>query len=348
MELTLDDMMQRGLGLLQRGMEGNDSYDPSRDDHEKDAYFSETSLLGQRLFDQRAYPAAESYFQVMLNAIIRHEQSSGKKFNRGMVYGNLGVAQIAGGKFDAGIAMLLAADWEDRALIVGDPHRVLNERLWGQFEKPKIFDYLIGFNNHAAAALDFQVDEPFLKSLVTELGVPDRVFFEGTIWAIRENLQLDNWLRQNGAAPNPYLCGRLYSGLKDLCLLTESLLRKRQIEDGEIQCGDRIMLGDNRGQPGLLSTAVGARGIGYPQASLSTQANSLPDCLRNLDDILAYSDPVIRRIYCLHLVRNFTGHHFDPSERVVSPSGESFFDMYETILVTVLSAILYFKHIGAI
>jgi hypothetical protein len=106
------------------------------------------------------------------------------------------------------------------------------------------------------------------------------------------------------------------------------------------------MLGDARnGYPGLLTNALGGLEIGYPQPGLLVRANSLVDFLNNLENIFQTSpSPEIRRIYCLHLVRNFTGHHFDVSSAVISNQGNEFFDLYENTLVNILSAILYFAH----
>ncbi len=343
--VDVDDLIQQGLTLLREDMERYDSFDPTRDYDEKNAYFLRAQELGDPLLGWRQYDIAERFFGTMLRSIPDYERASGKHFNKGIVYAYVGIVQIASGKLDTGIAHLLTADWEDRDFIPKVGHGILNTHLWQQFERPMIFDYLIGFSSNPDAALGFIIDEDFLVDLFQGMEKQDRIFLEGTIWALRENL------RQDEVCSNVYTWGQLYSGLKDLCLLTETLLRKRQIQDGVISARDRIMLGDDRRRrrPGLLTNALTGQSIGYPQSDLSTSANDLQEFVDNLENILTNANNAeLRRVYCLHLVRNFTGHHFDLSDRVTSPGSRTFFDMYEVVLVNVLSAILYFEFINAI
>ena len=335
--IDVQSFIQEGVNLLRKNMASHPSFDPNRPYEEKNAYFVELARWGEeQLFLKRLHWVAEIYFKTLLDEILNYEQMHNKHFNKGMVYANLGIAQMAIGKVDVGIAHLLAADEKDRPF-VQDPHGIINTRLWKQFEQHIVIDYLTGFNQDADAMLNFSVNESFLENFFADMDLQDRLFIEGTIWALRDNLQ------QNDLVPNVYTRGRLYSGLKDLCLLTEALLRKKQVSDGTIQTGDQIMLA------ALLTKALSNRKIGYPQSGLNTSANDLQAFVNNLENILNNSNsPEIRRVYCLRLVRNFTGHHFDLSDTIVSQSGNSFFDMYKPALVNILSAILYFKHINAI
>lgn len=307
----------------------------------KNKYFEETAQKGHILFTLSLYLAAELYYEESLKIIRSYEVSSGKTLNKGMVYANLGIAQMANGKFDIGIAHLLTAEKEDQP--VNPNYDILNTRLWKQFEKPKIFDYLISLNKHPDAGLGFKIDEPFLTNLVTGMEQQDRIFFEGTIWVLLDNLQ------QHQVLQNVYTSGRLFSGLKDLCLLIEALLRKKQIVDGVITATHKITLGGKKGQPGLLSNALRKQQISYPQIGLNTSSNDINKFLENLENIFdTAASAELRRVYCLHLVRNFTGHHFSLSNIATSPKGKTFFEMYDSSLINVLSTILYFKHINEI
>ena len=335
-KIDVQVFIEEGLTLLRENMKSHPSFDPNRPYEEKNAYFVELARRGEEyLFLTGLHWVAEIYFKTLVDEILEYEQSHNKHFNKGMVYADLGIAQMAIGKFDAGIAHLLAADEEDRPF-VHDPHGILNTRLWKQFEQRVIVDYLIGFNQNSDAALNFSVDEAFLNNFFVDMDLQDRLFLDGTIWALCDNLQQDK------LAPNVYTRGRLYSGLKDLCLLTEALLRKKQVTNGTIQPGTEIMLAN------LLTNALSNQSIDHSQ-SLDTSANNLKEFVDNLENILNNAtSPEIRRVYCLRLVRNFTGHHFDLSHAIVSPNGNSFFDMYESTLTNILSAILYFKHINLI
>lgn len=335
-ETNIQAIIGEGLALLRKNMAMHPSFDPSRPYEDKNAYFVELARCGETyFFSTGLYWVAELYFETLLHEILQYELAHNKHFNKGMAYANLGIAQMAIGKFDAGIAHMLAADEEDRPF-VHDPHGILNTQLWKQFEQSGVVDYLKGFNQNLDAALNFPVDEAYLNNFFISMALQDRLFVEGTILALRDNLQQDN------LAPNVYTRGRLFSGLKDLCLLTEALLRKKQVGDGIIQASDRIMLFD------LLTNALSNQSVSHSQ-SLNTGANNLQEFVDNLETILNNANsPEIRRVYCLRLVRNFTGHHFDLSNVIVSQNGKSFFDMYESALTNILSAILYFKHINVI
>ena len=333
-KIDVQAFIEEGVALLKENMESHSSFDPNRPYDDKNAYFIELARRSEEcLFLPGLHWVAERYFKTLLKEILEYEKSHNKHFNKGMVYADLGIAQMVIGKFDAGIAHLLAADEEDRPF-VHDPHGILNTRLWKQFEQYVIVDYLIGFNQNSDAALKFSVNEAFLNNFFVNMDLQDRLFFEGTIWAICDNLQQDH------SVPNVYTRGRLFSGLKDLCLLTEALLRKKQVLNGTLQSDAYITL------PKLLKNANQSSNLSQ---GLNTNANNLKEFVDNLENILSNaSSPEISRVYCLQLVRNFTGHHFDLSHAIVSPNGHSFFDLYETTLTNILSAILYFKHINVI
>jgi hypothetical protein len=336
-QLDFSAFLQDAVNLLRRNMDAYPAFDSSRPYDEKNQYFLELAGMGEALLLRtRNFSAGEIFFSALKNEILEYERTNHKIFNKGMVYADLGIAQIASMKLDPGVAHLLAADKEDQPF-VHDPHGILNSELWRQFERPVIFDYLTGFNTDPNAGLNFQVDEAFLEGFFTHLDLQDSLFLEATIWALRDNLSL------NAMHPNTYTQGRLYSGIKDLCLLTESLLRKHQIAQGLVNANQQIMLGN------LLASALANKNINYPQQNLRFWANNLQDFVNNLEDILSNANsPELRRIHCLYLIRNFTGHHFDLTDTTVSANGRSFFDMYSVAHVNVLAAILYLFHIGEI
>jgi tetratricopeptide (TPR) repeat protein len=327
----MDAFIKNGISLLKKNLERYPSFDPDRPYPEKNEYFNELSRRGhENLFSHGLHGEAELYYEALLKIILEYERTYNKKFNKGMVYANLGIAQMATGKFDAGIVHLLRAGEEDQP--IAPDFNILNTRLWKQFENSKIFYYLINLNMSPDAGLAF-VDEPFLSDLVRGMEQQDRIFFEGTIWILRDNLH------QHHAFPNAYTRGRLYSSLKDLCLLTEALLRKKQIVDRVITTASEITL--HRLLVNVLSND-------YPQTDLKTKASNIQEFLNNLEPILENDKATLRYVYCLHLVRNFTGHHFDLSETITSPKGRTFFELYETVLTNILSAVMYFKSIDAI
>ncbi len=159
--------MQNAVETLRKNMDAYPAFDPLRPYEEKNQYFLELASMGETILKRtRNYPAGEIFFSVLKKEILDYERANNKVFNKGMVYADLGIALIANGKLDAGVAHLLAADEEDRPF-VHDAHGILNSPLWRQFERPVIFDYLTGFNTDPNAGLNFQVDEAFLEKFLT-------------------------------------------------------------------------------------------------------------------------------------------------------------------------------------
>jgi hypothetical protein len=339
-----ESFIHNGIHILQSNLENYPSYDPKQPYEEKNLYFLQSSEYGRSLFDSEdTLMFAEKYYTILLKTIIEYERVSGKTFNKGIAFVNLGVTQLATDKFDLGIVNMLKADQEDKAHVT-HKHGIFNSNLWKQFELPKVIDFLMTLNGNSDASLHFAVTEPFLNQFFEDLDLQDRLFLEASIWAAHDNMHL------NLEYPNTFSRAKLFSLLKDLCLLTESLLRKKQQLMGLVSQNTKITLGDTRHKssktPGLLTNALSSKGIGYPQTTpaLNTGANNLYEFLSNLENILTNAiSPEIKRIYCLHLVRNFTGHHFDISSHVRLSDGRELFDMYNTVLVNIISAILYLR-----
>ena len=261
--MDIEQLIKQGLEILKRNMDHYPPFDPSRPYDEKNQYFSNVAQLSFPLFQyNNLVVPAERYYRTMVDAILEYENQHGKVFNKGIAYANLGIAQIANGNLDEGINYLFMADREDATFAI-NPHEVLEGELWQQFERPHILNNLLQLNNNANASLHFQVTEAFIQDMLMRMDLQDRLLLEATIWTIFRNLDF------NQRNSNDYTRGRLLSGLKDFCLLGESLLRKKQIGQNRIPANSQIMLG------GLLNNALGGLGIGYPQPRLLVTANSL-------------------------------------------------------------------------
>ncbi|MBA3874480.1 MAG: hypothetical protein H0X30_35570 [Anaerolineae bacterium] len=323
--------IEKGLALLQEDLESHDSYDPINKPYsEKNVYFDRTNQYGGWLLTSGIHWAADIYYRRMLDKILEYEKSTSKYFNKGIAYANLGITQIAQGKFDAGIAHLLTAELEDRD--VANPKEfILDSILWKQFENT-VFMYFISYGNKNG--INFAVDNLFLEKLFKDIDGEDRIYLQGTILALLDNIEL------NRLAPNNFTYGRLYSMLKDLCLLIESLLHKKQTSLGNYQ---------ETLYP-LLQIALKTQNINWHSSSPAPKATDFKQLVDQLENILNnQSNDQIRWADCVYLVRNFTGHHFKVDETIKSTSGKSFFgDLYLPALENTFSLLLYLKYINAI
>lgn len=278
------------------------------------------------------FAAADLYYRNMLNIILDYEQATQKHFNKGMAYANLGIAQIAQGKFDAGIAHLLTAEWEDRE-IANPKEFILDTSLWQQFEG-RVYLYLMGLNGKPG--INFTIDALFLKTFFKSISREDRIFLQGSILTLGDNIN------QLKIQANSFTYGRLYSLLKDVCLLIESLLRDKQINSRNDQPSTTKYLYN------LLVNALKTQKIIWPKNK--PEAGDLEEFIKELDRILNKSkNGIIRNTDSVYLIRNFTGHHFTINESIQSPSGKTFFgDLYTTALESTFALMLYLKHINAI
>ncbi|NDJ75197.1 MAG: hypothetical protein GYB65_02970 [Chloroflexi bacterium] len=340
------DLIAEGKRLLNEGIAAYPGFDPNKPYVEKNYYFNPANNLRfQFLPDSNSSWVAEHYYSVLLGEILAYENQSGNHLNKGMVYANLGIAQISNGKLDDGFANLLTAEWEDRndapAHWSIDTWEILDTELWLQFERRAILE-MARFFIKTQLTWMYPLNEDDLLKMLKNMARPDRIFLVGTVLALRRNWETFNAAIEHEIQPNAYTLGRLYACLKDLCLLIEALLRKKlhPKSKGMHTLGQR-----------LLTEALARDQIIYPKVGLEKvqTANTLRQFLQRIEKVYIDSkDGPLQWSHCLHLVRNFTGHHFDPSNNITSTSGKSFFDWYEKILESIFSALLYFERIGVI
>ena len=337
-------LIAQGLDALLRGMDSDSGYDWSRGYPAKNSYFVHAGNLGRSLLDICRQPIvyrgtkfepwrglAESYHSAMLQCILDYESRTGKHFNKGMVYANLGVAQIANGKIDDGVTSLLAADVEDQDFTDRDPHHILNEPLWWQFEKPHVFDYLLSLCAETCHGMHITLDQTFLVNFMDSVELQDRLLLESSIWTLQDNLAAVARLNSVHARSG------LLSALRNTCWLIESLLRRSPAGQALMKDNPRATLYDH------ICKAVGGKGVSFPTDCLSLCASTAQQFADSLNKILRSSvDPKVRALYCLVLARNYTGHEFDPTPN------PDWFPQYEQVVAQVVSAMFYLKSISAL
>ena len=121
----LDFISRQGIGLLMKGMQTARPFDPNNpftNYNEKNEYFNEANNICQlSLWKFGLLDLCERYYALLLKEIRDYERNQSTNFNKGMVYANLGVSQVAQGKIDVGFANLLKAHIEDEPYHRTDP-----------------------------------------------------------------------------------------------------------------------------------------------------------------------------------------------------------------------------------
>ncbi len=340
-------LMVAGLNTLVQNMDEDPGYNFKRGYAAKNAYFNECEMIGRPLWKRIPLfslsngsalevdflGVAELYHQTLLKCILDYEAYRNKQFNKGMAYGNLGVAQIAGGKIDHGVSSFLAADLEDQDFTNRDPHNILNGVLWQQFEVPHIFDYIRRVTKQPCTGVGLVVDQPFLESFMTSLDLQDRLLLETSTWAANDNLQ------RARALSTVHVRSRLLAALRNICWLIESLLRRSPM-------GVAYLKSQQKSQATLhplVSNAASTAGIPYP-SSYSCWPGSTKDFTTYAQAIVVSTGPSEERaLACLVLTRNYTTHHSDPI-----PPSHDWLPLYQEVLGLVLAAIFYLRSINAL
>jgi hypothetical protein len=172
---------------------------------------------------------------------------------------------------------------------------------------------------------------------VTGMPTEDRLFFVGTVWSIEYNWSVF------GSRLTAFTRGRLYSYLWDLCLLTETLMRRWALNAKEFP-DPRVTLCC------LLQKAASCIRLKPPDPSLEPLLNASdpPGLVAGLEYLIHGSfQPAERMMRTTYLIRNFAGHHLSFSEPELDASGKPLYDdlfsKYEFALADVLTLLLYLK-----
>ena len=334
-------LLMEGRRVLFEDMERFPSYDSARPDQQKDWYYERCEEIGHDLLQQLPFFVREDgsfvriqyahlgelFNQLMLEWICEYETRTGKVFNKGMVYGNLGVCQIATGKIQEGLASLLNADYQDREHtgLSKNTHNILNGILWQQFERLNVFDYVIQIAGQPASSSGITLDRATVQNFVGRLSLENRLLLESQVWTASRSLR-------HAAMPHSNIVYRtqLLLAWSSVCWMIESLLR------------DKLGLGRLHS---LLCKAVKGKKTGYENSKVQCSAGSTSKFAGNLRGILGSKvSPEERVLCCLRLYRNYTHHQFDP----IPPANQDWLPYFEDAFALVLAAMFYLDSIGAL
>jgi len=246
----------------------------------KDHYLDRTNPFGIILLQRSKYQDAEVFYEQCLNMISDFENKNGISLAKGMPLGNLGVAQIALGKTDQGVANLIAAKMDDQDYISG-PISLKSFEMYQQFERKTLEEMCFLCGGFPKAEIESA--KRYLEKLDSKL--ENRLFQFSILSRIRENLRVFN-----NNKTNPYPKAILFATVRDQCLLIEQILR------------------DN-GVSGKYFSDLLKNSKLIPDSNGCRQDNE-NDFDSNLIAILKISDDLERAFKLALCVRNFNNHRF--------------------------------------
>jgi hypothetical protein len=230
MKAKLNSLIQYGKVRLKMGMKawkdsGKPTYNPCAKKKpypypEKNYYVNASNNLWINVAWDYYSQIDEIYYSSLLEQIKKFSIQNGNfNFNKGIVYGNLGVAQSDQMKLDEGFANILKALIDDAPYSVTMPQTNLwKSPLFEQFEKQYVriplSEIIAELKDSRIPSADFFVDT-FLNSLNDDF----RVFFEYTFIQVNHNYLI--WEeKENGLSAN-----RMLAYTQDLCLFNEAFLK---------------------------------------------------------------------------------------------------------------------------
>jgi len=332
-EVGFKFLIRSGKLMVIEDMQEYPAFDPNRPYKEKNYYFDRANEnIGLPLLRNGLIEFSERYYSEMLKTILNFEKQTGRNFNKGMVYANLGVSQMALDNFDQGIVNLLNAHEEDKAFHGSNYELALFQGpLYSQFEK-NIIEYLINNGQLFATQASVIVDETFITELLNSLNFDNRLLFTSTIRSISQNF---NILKENN---NTFTRGRLFSDIKNLCLFVEDVM-KRKAKSNKRSLKDLIEYHVDHQVKVILNDKT----IDPPTTDWRklTTAGNIRDFDVNLQQTYKFSGTVeqffAKCFLYLGAVRNFSGHNFETSESY-------FFKNFQDILRHIIGTVLYLRH----
>jgi len=310
-------ILETNIAILQNDMESSPSFDPIHDYEEKNQYINNANQIGLK-FMMEGYPQlAEIYYTALLTEILEFEKYKSKKFNKGIIYANLGVAQMADNKFDEGIANLLKAHEEDKDFI-GTPHELelFKKPLYKQFEdnyKDIMHKDLEYFGNQNGVT----ISNTEVNKLLLNLKIENRLFLITIIREMNKNLKI---LKNN---ENIFTRTLLFSNIKNLCLFIEDFIKNILMKNGKTPPNQDLYnyINCTFNKESWWAKFQSEWNLAKPE--------NIQDFEKNLKTISKKANNNHKRLLYLGCIRNFSGHHFDVSSSFLFLNFEN---IYKNIL----------------
>lgn len=332
-QTNLDFIIRNGVNLLRTGMKKARKFDPNNPFpkyREKNEYFNDTNNICQfSLWKLRLYDLCERYYAIMLTEIRKYEAKNNTNFNKGMVYANLGVSQVAQGKIDEGFTNILKAQMEDEPYHKTDPSKsIFKNPLYTQFEE-KTKDFILIHSKLYQKEESRSMPKGFLDGLLLSLDTDSHVLFVSVVEKIRRNLEI---LKEKD---NRFTRLQIFLCLQDLCLSIENALKTNNNLTGMLKGLLDTLFSNTSGRQRLPWKPVFDSNYGLTSSINATQFEN------NLRRILAIGDNKARRLLICCAVRNFSSHNLDVGNNYV-------FKNIELIFENMLSSVFFLHDSGCI
>lgn len=335
----LDYIIRTGLGFSIDGMKKAKRFDPDNPNCSgKNNYFNQANYVcNSSLWQLDLYDLCERYYARLLSEIKKYEMDNSTNFNKGMVYANLGVSQIAQGKIDKGFANILKAQIEDKPCHKTDPsYSVFKNPLYMQFEDGKeglegIKDYVLKHSQLYQKEESKTIDKALLGKLVLSMDTDSHILFISVVEKIRRNFEI------LADKDNRFTRLQIFLCLQDLCLAVENALKTKNRIAGDLKnLVDALFSKKKLGRRLLWKRIFDDN---YPSLSHASSVSELRDSLKKI--LKEINDNKARRLLICCLVRNFSAHNLDVGDDYIFKKKELIFD-------NVISSILFLYDSGYI
>lgn len=262
-------------------------------------------------------------YNALLDIIKKFEKNEDFHFNKGIVYGNLGVAQSNQMKIDEGFSNILKALIEDSQYLTNNKpeYDFFNRDLFIQFEDAYVIKKLQNIISNINIT-KINTTEQLVISFITSLNNDQRVFFDYTFARIIQNLE--SWKDKE----NSFSANRLLAYTQDLCLFNEDILKCRFTPS---ELSTKLYW--------TLSNLIEKKfsGVNIQGCSVNTM-NDLSNCLNTELSKQVQPEKCLRTLLIL---RNFSSHNISSGT-----SKDCFYMRYEEILAEIIQAMFHIYFIS--
>ena len=290
-EKSFKGLLTLAYQWLKEDTKKNPGVDEVNQYEDKNLYMKRINPIGQVFGRRGNYAQAERFYLAILSRLEELEKETSKTFNKGIIYANIGVYQLAQDKIDQGMFNLYRGYKEDEPILKQLQHpetdvekNLIESRLYRQFEnwEKGWLRVLLGIKN------------PNKLNDLLETRYPEkRLFLFSIIKTLRINLESRTFT-------NTFSRGKILGSLRDLGLWVEDELkkkRKRRRKNGRYPMLMDLLQRDTRLQLALR----GSRPL------MSTTLLELEEKLR---ESWGGGRPVASNYQTLVLVRNLSSHNY--------------------------------------